>query len=283
MSVGTVVLLKTLEGELEVILYERAGKQLQITQAASVLLPHLKEILAEYDSAMSALEEWKGLERGIVRVGAGPTGYVLSAIVKQFQQAYPKIEVQVETANTPVLIEDLRNGSLDLALIVSSDLGEKQDFHIEAVWDFELVLVSHSARPEMRTRLLDLSDERFILFRKGSRMQEPIERCFRAYQFEPKVVMRFDNANFIRDMVHSGLGIAFLPLWVVEPYLKGDLSIIGLAEGKPASKLALIRRKSSYVPRTVQGFVETATSLTRRDLPLLRVSKSSHMKSESKR
>jgi DNA-binding transcriptional LysR family regulator len=265
--------LKTLEGELGVLLYEKVGKRLQLAQAGSVLLPHLKELLAQYDSALSALEEWKGLKRGLVRVGAGPTGYVLPSIIKRFEQVHPGIEVQVETGNTPVLMEDLRNGLLDLALIVSSDLSERHDFCIEAVWDFELVLVSHTERPTPRLRLHDFDDQRFILFRQGSRMQEPIDRYFARHHFEPKVVMRFDNANFIRDMVLSGLGVAFLPVWVVERDMKeGNLRVIRLAEAAPSSKLALIRRKSTYVPRPVQGFRDTAISLAENDLPLLRIS-----------
>ncbi len=267
--------LKTLEDELGVMLYERVGKQLKLTQAASVLLPHLKEILTQYDSAFSALEEWKGLKRGLVRIGTGSTGYLLPAILRQFEQAYSGVEVQVETGNTGVLVEDLQKGLLDLALIVSSDLKERQDFQIEAVWAFELVLVSNREEPVSRPRLADLNDRRFILFRQGSRLQEPLDRYFSSQQFEPKVVMRFDNANFIRDMVHSGLGIAFLPPWVVERDLKeGTLGMIQLAGASPVSKLALIRRKSSYVPRPVQGFIKIAVSLDLSELPLLSIPKS---------
>jgi LysR family transcriptional regulator, transcriptional activator of the cysJI operon len=268
--------LKTLEGELGVLLYEKVGKRLQLAQAASVLLPHVKELLVQYDSALSALEEWKGLKRGLVRVGAGPTGYVLPSILKRFEQAHPGIEVQVETGNTPVLMEDLHNGLLDLALIVSTDLSERHDFHIEAVWDFELVLVSRMDKPMPQLRLHDFDDQRFILFRQRSRLQEPIDRYFARHQFEPKVVMRFDNANFIRDMVLSGLGVAFLPLWVVDRDMKeGNLRVIRLAEAAPSSKLALIRRKTNYVPRPVQGFIETSIRLSFSDLPLLGTSRRS--------
>ncbi len=268
--------LKTLEAELGVLLYEKVGKRLQLAQAASVLLPHIRELLAQYDSALSALEEWQGLKRGLVRVGAGPTGYVLPSILKRFEQIHPGIEVQVETGNTPVLMEDLRSGLLDLALIVSSDLCERQNFHIEAVWDFDLVLVSQT-ESATRLKLHDFDDQRFILFRQGSRMQEPIDRFFARHKFEPKVVMRFDNANFIRDMVHFGLGVAFLPRWVVERDVKeGNLQIIFIAEAAPCSKLALVRRKSNYVPRPVQGFIETSISLGTSDLPSLRVSKTFH-------
>src|SRR5260370_10231995 len=156
--------LKKLEDELGVMLYERVGKQIKLTQAASVLLPHLKEILTQYDSAFSALEEWKGLKRGLVRSGTGSTGYLLPAILRQFEQAYSGVEVQVETGNTGVLVEDLQKGLLDLALIVSSDLKERQDFQIEAVWAFQIVLLPNRGEPVSRPRLAEFIDRVFMLF-----------------------------------------------------------------------------------------------------------------------
>jgi DNA-binding transcriptional LysR family regulator len=268
--------LKTLEDELGVMLYERVGKELRLAQAASVLLPYMQEILVQYDSAFSALEEWKGLKHGQVRIGAGPSGCVLPTIIRQFEQAYPGVEVQVEAANTSVLLEDLQKGLLDLALIVSSDLRDCKNFRIEATWGFDLALVCSPEEPDSPTQLADLNDRRFILFRQGSRLQEPIDRYFSSQQFEPKVVMRFDNANFIRDMVRSRLGIAFLPLWVVEQDLKeGKLRIIKLTEEAPVSKLALIRRKSNYAPPSVKGFIKVATGLHLKDFPLLSMRKSS--------
>lgn len=262
--------LKILEGELGLKLYERVGKQLRTTQPAAFLLPYFQDILVQYDSALSALEEWKGLKHGSVRIGAGPSGCVLPSIIKMFEESFPEIEVQVESANTAVLVQDLQKGLLDLALIVSSDLQECHRFSLEAVWGFDLVLVSSLEGPVSASRIADLKNRRFILFRKGSRLQEPIDQYLSNNQFVPKVVMRFDNANSIRDMVRSDLGIAFLPLWVVGKDLRdGHLCTINLAEGIPTSKLVLIRRKSSYISPAVQSFIKIATSGHLEDCPQL--------------
>jgi DNA-binding transcriptional LysR family regulator len=262
--------LKTLESELGVLLYEKIGKQLQLTQAAEVLLPYAKELLAQHDSALTALQEWKGLKRGMVRIGTGPSAYVLPAILKKFRHANPSVEVLVETGNTPVLLEALRGGSLDLALLVSADLIEKHEYCVEASWDFEMVLISHLRHTLSRVHLADLKNYRFILFRKGSRMQDPIDRYFATHGLEPKVVMRFDNSEFIRSMVRAGLGISMLPLWIVDRDVKERrLSLIRQVEPPLYSKIALVRRKSSYVPFPVQAFIDTARNLELKHVPLL--------------
>jgi DNA-binding transcriptional LysR family regulator len=266
--------LKILEGELGVPMYEKIGRRLQLTQAAEILLPYLKDMLAQYTSALSALEEWKGLKRGMIRIGTGPSTYILPAILKKYRRANPSIELLVETGNTPVLLEGLSRGSLDLALLVSPDLVEKQDFCVETSWNFELVLVSHLRHPPSRPHLADLKSHRFILFRKGSRLEESVDRYFAAHGFEPNVIMRFDNPDFIRAMVCTGLGFSMLPFWVVEKDVKeGRLSLIHQAEPPLYSKIALVRRKSAYLPQPVQAFISAARTLEEKSMRLLAVSK----------
>ena len=265
--------LKILEEELGVRMYEKIGRRLQLTQPAEILLPYIKDMLAQYTSALSALEEWKGLRRGLVRIGTGPSTYILPAILKRFRRANPSVELLVETANTPVLLESLSRGSLDLALLVSPDLLEKQDFCVETSWNFELVLVSHQRQTPKRVRLADLKGHRFILFRKGSRLEESVDRYFAANGFEPNVIMRFDNPDFIRAMVCSGLGASMLPMWVVaKDVADGRLHLIRQSEPPLLSKIALVRRKSTYLPQPVHAFIESARNLHEQDLRMLTAS-----------
>src|SRR5260370_7489763 len=64
--------LKGLEIDLGVPLYEKIGRQLQLTQPAEVVLPYLKDILAQYDSALSPLQECKGLNPALVPIAPVP-------------------------------------------------------------------------------------------------------------------------------------------------------------------------------------------------------------------
>src|SRR5262249_32738004 len=83
--------LKGLEAELEVPLYEKVANRLRLTAAGEALLPHVKRVLAEYETALSALDEWKGLRRASVRIGTGPTmsSYVLPPILREFRRRFP--------------------------------------------------------------------------------------------------------------------------------------------------------------------------------------------------
>jgi len=253
--------LKVLETELGVQLYEKVGRNLKLTQAAEILLPYSKDLLAQHDAALGAMEEWKGLKRGVVRIGAGPTisSYILPRMLKQFRRAFPRVDLFVETGNSIGLIERLGNGSLDLALLVSSQLPEPANLTVEASWDIEFVLVSNLRQVPRRCRIRDLQKFPFILFQKGSRIETLIDRYFREINFQPTVIMTFDNAEAIKAMIGTGLGISMLPFWIVDADLrKGAFSLIRQQEHPLLSKLELVSRKSTYVPKPVKAFVEVA-------------------------
>jgi DNA-binding transcriptional LysR family regulator len=220
-------------------------------------------MLAHYDGALLALDEWKGMKHGLVRIGAGPTlsSYILPVLLKKYQRAHPDIDLLVESGHTPVLLDQFRQAKLDLALLVSPELHESSDIFVEAAWQFEMVLVS-GRRPAHHCRLADLKSQRFVLFHKGSRMEEPIDRYFAAHGFEPRVLMRFDNAEAIKAMIHSGFGISMLPMWIVDADLRdGKLSLIQQEEPPLVSQIVLARRKSGYLTQAVRAFISEAKRL----------------------
>jgi DNA-binding transcriptional LysR family regulator len=252
---------RALEAELGVRIYERFGRQLKLTRAAEVLLPYCHEVLAQHDAGINALAEWKGLKRGVVRIGAGPTlsSYLLPALLRRFRHAFPGVDLYVETGNSAGLVEGLGNGRFDLALLVAPQVHEDPKLAVEASWEVEYVLVSNLRNVPRQCSISALSRFPFILYSKGSRIEDLIERYFAEIDFRPRVIMTFDSGDAIKAMIRTGLGISMLPMWIVDGDLRrGGLSLIRQRERPLLSKVELASRKSNYVPNAVQAFVEVA-------------------------
>jgi len=255
--------LKLLEVELGVRLYEKLGRTLRLTQAAEVLLPYCRNLLAEHDTAVAAIAEWKGLKRGIIRIGAGPATsvHLLPGLLRTYRRAFPEVDVVVETGNSVDLIEKLQTGALDLALLVASHQPVEPSLSVEKSWDMEFVFVSNLGHAPRRCRVSELRTLPFILFRKGSRMQDAIDRYFDELGFHPSVIMAFDNADAIKAMIGAGLGVSLLPFWIVHADLRqGVLTMIRQRERSLFSKFGLVRRQSTYVPNAVAAFIDVARS-----------------------
>src|SRR5579862_8263324 len=107
--------LKTLEREFAVQIYKKQHGRLELTEAGQLLLPFLNDILLHYESAFTAVSDWKDARRGLVRVGAGPTfsSYLLP-LLKRFRRRFPKVDLFVETGDSSHLTSRIRSGALDL-------------------------------------------------------------------------------------------------------------------------------------------------------------------------
>jgi DNA-binding transcriptional LysR family regulator len=252
--------LKVLEAELGVQLYERVGRQLRMTQAANVLLPHVKNVLTQYESALSALNEWKGLKQGTILIGSGPafSAHLLPLVLEEFRRQFPDVEISVETGPREYLVERLSNGFLDVVFLVDTDYVDQHRFQIEAKWEFELVLVSGLQSVPRQCRLAELQSYPFILYKEGV-FDLLVMRYFGEFGFRPRVNMRFDHVEAIESMTRLGLGISMLPIWTINAELKDkSLYLIRQTEQPLYARIALVTRRLSYVPNPVKRFVKVA-------------------------
>lgn len=253
--------LKILGEELEVQLYERRGRQLFLTGAAETLLPMIRDLFVQYQSTLQAAREWKGLERGALRIGTGPTfaTYMLPSLLESFREKHPKVELFVETGHTAGLVENLQHGVLDVLFLVA-EAEPARTLKVETSWQLEVVLVaSPKLRLPARCSLKNLRDLPFILYRSGSIFENIIDGYFNRHSFQPRVAMRMDNAETIKSMVRSGFGVSMLPVWTVREELERDtVRIIRQAEPALTTQIGVLRRPTGYVPQAVGMFLRMA-------------------------
>jgi DNA-binding transcriptional LysR family regulator len=255
--------LKQLEEKLGVPLYEMNGHALRLTQASEIVLPHIRSLLLNYGAIFSSLREWQGTETGRVRIATGSTfsSYLLPSLLRAFRDQFPEVELVVETGKSRILLESLENGTIDVTMTLTSRLLENPAFRVEAVWDFEFVLVTSGDQPYGPCSLKELVDVPFILRQRGggARVGDIIDTYLAQAGFQPNVVMRFDHPETTKAMIRAGLGISILPIWAVEDELKsGTLSRIQQEEPPLIARMALITRRDGHSPRAVTAFVQMA-------------------------
>lgn len=255
--------LKTLEAELGVRLYERHEGALRLTAAGEAVRPYFEEVLERRDSAVHAIADWKQQTSGLVRIGAGPSfsSYMLPRIISKFRHRYPKAEIFVETGNELLLKEALDSGSLDLTFEVAFPGAERPNFVPMALWESQVGIVTGRGALPAHCPMDRLAREPFILFQKGSHMQNLIDAHFGRIGFQPQVVMRSDSAEAIKAMVKSRLGVAMLFLYNANAEFRaGSLRVIRTDAPPLSARMVLLKRRSSYTPRVISAFVQVAKS-----------------------
>jgi DNA-binding transcriptional LysR family regulator len=253
--------LKRLEATLGVTLYEKVGRSVEISGAMEVFFPYAESVLMQIAAARRAVEEWRGLRSGIVRIGTGPTlsAHFLPGIVTAFRARYPDVQITMDTATTAELVEQLRRGQLDLAIVLQQEQSRSRELTLLGAWDSTTVLATGTKRLWRVKRLRDLEAEPFFSFRTGTRMAVYVDEYFARHQHRPNTVMRCDNADAIRAMLRSGFGYSVLPAWTLREE-KGPkrIAAIQVAEKLPPLRIELVASRNHPLSPASKAFGEVA-------------------------
>ena len=107
-----------LEDALGVRLLERLPRGCRLTEAGKILADYAQRWRSLENDAARAIEEYRGLKRGRLAIGASLTigGYLLPGVIAEFHRRFPEIELQMEMANTGHIQKALLAGTIELGL-----------------------------------------------------------------------------------------------------------------------------------------------------------------------
>jgi len=205
-----------LEEELGVLLLDRRDKQFRLTVAgarfaasAQRLLEMQRQIKAEMGGGASAA--------AAMRIGAieSVVHSWLTEWVQQLRASNPQFELALTVEPTPVLIEQLRRGTLDLAFAALPASGE--GVRTRALPAMEMVFVGHAVlHAKRRYALADLARFDLLTFQRGSQPHVDLLDLFRRAGIELPRVHTISSISAMVQLVEGGFGVATLPLAAVQ-------------------------------------------------------------------
>src|SRR5271154_1425527 len=106
-----------LEEDLGAKLFDRLGRSVRLTEAGRAFLPPPPSTLSPKATARSSVADKCAAVRGSVAVGVIPTiaPYLMPRYTTAFTKKYPEAKLRIVEETTPILIEGLRQLSIDLA------------------------------------------------------------------------------------------------------------------------------------------------------------------------
>jgi LysR family transcriptional regulator, hydrogen peroxide-inducible genes activator len=253
--------IKELESQLGVQLVERTKRSVRLTAVGEDVVARARELLAAAtDLAESARSAARPLA-GPLRFGVIPTiaPFLLPQVLPSLRRAHPDLKLYLREDLTERLLERLRAGSLDLALIaLPYDTG---DLHVRELYKDEFWFVAREGDPaarekEVAVRKLDPSG--VLLLEEGHCLRDhAIAACGpRRGALESKV--EATSLYTLIQMVEGGLGVTLLPEMTLKAgILKGTKLIARpLASPAPTRTLALVTRRTSPRVRDAEMLAE---------------------------
>jgi LysR family hydrogen peroxide-inducible transcriptional activator len=110
-----------LEEELGTKLFDRLGRSIRLTEAGRAFIPRARAILHQMDAARSSAADQNTDLRGSVAVGVIPTvaPYLMPRYTARFAKRYPDAKLRIVEETTSVLVEGLRDLSIDVAILAA--------------------------------------------------------------------------------------------------------------------------------------------------------------------
>ncbi|WP_017537559.1 LysR family transcriptional regulator, partial [Nocardiopsis halophila] len=174
-----------LERELGTRLFERTSRRVRPTPAGEAFLPAARQALEAAERARAEAGAAAGEVRGRLRLGAVPTvtAVDLPALLGRFRQRYPEAGVALRTIGSELMIEQVRRGELDAAL-----LGVLPDVQVPGLRMRELATnrlaaiaaPHHPLAGRDHVGLRELAAEVFVDFPEGSAGRAQSDQAFTA-------------------------------------------------------------------------------------------------------
>lgn len=208
-----------LEEELGERLFDRLGRSVRLTEAGRAFLPHARSILHQMEAARSGVEDKRADMRGSVVAGVIPTiaPYMIPRYVAAFAIKYSDAKLRLVEETTPMLIEGLRNLSVDLA-ILALPLRHKEFEMFPLLTEplFAVVPKDHPRAGAKSIALKDLRGEPFVMLRDGHCFRDlSVAACARA-RITPRISFESSQFSSLLGMVAAGVGVSLVPQMAVD-------------------------------------------------------------------
>lgn len=249
------VAIKKLEDELGVTIFERGGTEISMTPLGAQIVAQAERVLEQTAAIKEIAKQNKDPLAGPLRLGVIYTiaPYLLPPLIKTMIETVPQMPLVLQENFTVRLIESLRQGELDAAIMALPFAD--QGLTVQPLYDepFVVALPKHHAWAQRATiNAEELKSETMLLLGNGHCFRDQVlEVCPEMSRFSTSgdgIARTFEGSSLetIRHMVASGIGITVLPQASV-PDMQGKdgmLRYLPFSDPAPSRRVVIAWRKS---------------------------------------
>jgi DNA-binding transcriptional LysR family regulator len=206
--------IKYLEDNYNVKLFHYAGKSLELTEAGKILYNFTLAMQASSDRLRLMLTTPK-INNYPITFGSTLTigEYTMSNLLIKLISDFPHINVTMEVGNTKILLEKLRDGKIDFAILEGHFDKSEYNSMFFSTEPFIGVCSPNHPFASKNISFQDIFEERLILREKGSGTRDIFEQILYEHNITMKnfkKITQIGNMSMIKELVIENLGITFL-------------------------------------------------------------------------
>ena len=204
--------ISTLEDELGVQLLDRGDKQFKLTAAGARFLVYADKLLALQREVKSEMGSNQPLAVSM-RIGAieSVLHSWLIPWLEKLRADHPGLELELTVETTPILIDLVQRGALDLVFAALPAASTGVRHHTMPPMDMAFV-GNPAVHKKRKYSTAELAEMELLTFQKGSQPHVTLLDLFKQHRLEPKKVHAISSISAMVQLVQGGFGVALLPL-----------------------------------------------------------------------
>jgi len=207
---------RQLEEHFNTRLFDRTHNRISLTEAGNRVYKFADRIFELYSEMENVVREITGEISGVLVIGASTTiaEYMLPALLGDFKQKYPDVNVHLKVSNTDGVVSLVENNVIDLG-VVEAPVSNK-NLVVEPCRTDQLVAIVPVNHPMADAESVDISsflEFPYICREEGSGTREVISEYLTSAGINAsdiKISMELGSPEAIKGAVEAGLGVSIV-------------------------------------------------------------------------
>ncbi|MEN9889526.1 MAG: hypothetical protein RL559_1563 [Pseudomonadota bacterium] len=210
------MLVRSLEEELGLRLFERTTRKVLLTEAGSAFLPTAQRTLEQLDATVRQLQ-LNYLQQGeSLRIATSPllASSLMPGVMATFKGEFPGVRIELLDVPVAAVAETVKAGQADMGICTSAQ--DLQGLKSEVIFQDSLCVVcpeQHTLAASEAVEWGDLGEFPLILLRVGTGLRDLIDKPMQRWAGQLRPEYEVSNINTAIGLICAGLGVSVLPAY----------------------------------------------------------------------
>lgn len=261
--------IQKLEDELDIQIFDRSKKPIELTKVGEKLVSQAKNIVNEASRLKDIVDQEKGFIGGEFKLGIIPTVMptLLPMFMKAFINKYPKVNLKIEELTTDEIITRIIEGHLDAAIVATPLEHEKIKERVLYYEPFVgYVPESNKLFEKEKLKVNELEIENMLLLEDGHCFRDGVLNLCKAFKNSTNEPFQLESGSFetLIKLSNEGLGMTLLPyLHTLDITEKSRNKLKYFEEPSPAREISLVFNKSELKMQIIDALYDLISAVVR--------------------
>lgn len=239
--------IKKLEEQLNVTLFKRNQKGIELTEVGNQLLFYVESIVNILNTTEKRIKEDNNFSNGEIRIGV-PTHigvFLLSEIINKFKNLHPGVRFYIESRSTKDMMIMLEKREIDMIIDNAPLNGKIDDMQVLTLMKYDNCFAANKKYLKLSEKIVDfceLNKYQLLLPAERTSTRNSLENTMKKESSNLKLnpTIEVSTTELMYDLVKKGLGIGyFTKSSVIDDIVNHDLYEIKTRISLPKTEVCL--------------------------------------------